>query len=64
MVLKRDVITVFLEEGLFVGRSKIYNIGVKNKKKKVDLIYVPIHIKNIHKLTQSSEVPQNSRIYV
>lgn len=44
MVLKRDVITVFLEEGLFVGRSKIYNIGVKNKKKKVDLIYVPIHI--------------------
>lgn len=43
-VLKRDVITVFLEEGLFVGRSKIYNVGVKNRKTKVDFIYFPIHI--------------------
>lgn len=31
-VLKRDVISVFLEDGLLV-RNKIYTIGVENKKK-------------------------------
>lgn len=40
---KRDMITVFLEDGLFL-ESKIYTIGVENKESKVDLIYFTIHI--------------------
>lgn len=37
-MLKKDVITVFLEDGLLV-RSKIYTIGVENKKNKVDFTF-------------------------
>lgn len=37
------MITVFLEEGLFLG-SKIYTIEVGNKENKVDLIYFTISI--------------------
>lgn len=42
-ILKRDVINIFLKEGLFVG-SKIYSTGVKNKKNKVQFISFPFCI--------------------
>ena len=54
-VLKKNVITVFLENGLLV-RNKVYTIEVENENK-VDLIYFPIYIKYTHKLTQSLVVP-------
>lgn len=34
---KRDMITVFWEEGLFLG-SKSYTTGVENEENKIDLI--------------------------
>ena len=40
---KKNMITVFLEEGLFLG-SKIYTIEVENTENKVDLIYFTISV--------------------
>lgn len=37
------MITVFLEEGLFLG-SKIYTIEVENKENEAELIYFTIYI--------------------
>ena len=45
-VLKKDVITVFLENGLLI-RNKIYTIEVENKNK-IALIYFPIYINKVH----------------
>ena len=54
-VLKKNVITIFLENGLLV-RNKVYTIEEENENK-IDLIYFPIYIKYTHKLTQSLVVP-------
>lgn len=39
----KNMITVFLEEGLFLG-SKVYTVEVDNTENKVDLIYFTISI--------------------
>ena len=54
-VLKKNVITIFLENVLLV-RNKVYTIEEENENK-IDLIYFPIYIKYTHKLTQSLVVP-------